>query len=789
MKNQNKDFPFIIKVSFNKVISTYRERFKVESNPIAKNYLKSVLEYVKDFPKLEAGLESKKEVLDHLEPINILLDDLFPNILTNNEIKAASLPHQNFLFNKTKRFKEILNRAGKDFELQVRNFTTETDYVFGCILILNGYYGYNIDFTRPFYYDIPDENGILRHYRIAANADFVEFEKTDKAPEITDEDVDLLLQNTDNIELWKEKFPPLSWIFKGFIITNLTDVTIDDGISDLKTQLLKNNLPTENKLEGITEIFRSIYSSPDLEVGLTLFDKKSSELFKMENKDICSFILDEEVEVDCKQAFCEDTYTTLVGSRQYFSLSNVDAYLKNNPDSLLSKNLKKKGIKSCIFAPIAKGDELLAILELVSYHKNELNSINAIKLEDIIPYIVTAIERNSADFENRIKAVIQSECTSIHPSVLWVFEEEARRYIRDLDSDGVSSFRDIAFADIYPLYGQIDIVGSSDERNKAIQADLIKHLKMIGKIIDHAYQEEALPIYEQIKFRIDNFKADLKENLNASSEQKIINFIHREIDPLISHFKSKSKVLAKMIDHYNSCIDKDTGVIYNERKNYDDTVQRINRTLARYIDKKQLEAQQIFPHYFERYKTDGVDHNIYIGESMTKNKEFSRVYLHNIRLWQIQVVCEMENRFYHIQENMPLKLDAASLILVFSSTLSIRYRMDEKKFDVDGTYNARYEIIKKRIDKAYIKNTEERITQKGKIAIIYSQKADEREYLKYIDYLQKKNYLGDEVELLELEDVQGVVGLKAIRVEVLYHKNNDSEEKTLTYEDLMEELH
>ena len=45
-------------------------------------------------------------------------------------------------------------------------------------------------------------------------------------------------------------------------------------------------------------------------------------------------------------------------------------------------------------------------------------------------------------------------------------------------------------------------------------------------------------------------------------------------------------------------------------------------------------------------------------------------------------------------------------------------------------------------------------------------------------------------ELLELEDVQGVVGLKAIRVEVLYHKDEDaSEEKALTYEDLMEVLH
>ena len=52
--------------------------------------------------------------------------------------------------------------------------------------------------------------------------------------------------------------------------------------------------------------------------------------------------------------------------------------------------------------------------------------------------------------------------------------------------------------------------------------------------------------------------------------------------------------------------------------------------------------------------------------------------------------------------------------------------MDEKKFDVDGTYNTRYEIVKQRVDKAYIKGTKERTTQKGKICIVYYQKEDER---------------------------------------------------------------
>ncbi|TAK35947.1 MAG: hypothetical protein EPO28_13950 [Saprospiraceae bacterium] len=37
--------------------------------------------------------------------------------------------------------------------------------------------------------------------------------------------------------------------------------------------------------------------------------------------------------------------------------------------------------------------------------------------------------------------------------------------------------------------------------------------------------------------------------------------------------------------------------------------------------------------------------------------------------------------------------------------------MDEKRLDVEGSYNVRYEIIKKRIDKALLKGTQERLTQ------------------------------------------------------------------------------
>jgi hypothetical protein len=87
---------------------------------------------------------------------------------------------------------------------------------------------------------------------------------------------------------------------------------------------------------------------------------------------------------------------------------------------------------------------------------------------------------------------------------------------------------------------------------------------------------------------------------------------------------------------------------------------------------------------------------------------------------------------------------------------------------VDGAYNIRYEILKKRIDKAYIKGTTERLTQPGLLSIVYSQDWEADEYLQYIQYLQSINYLNTKVEQVELEDLQGTSGLQALRVGFRY---------------------
>ena len=174
----------------------------------------------------------------------------------------------------------------------------------------------------------------------------------------------------------------------------------------------------------------------------------------------------------------------------------------------------------------------------------------------------------------------------------------------------------------------------------------------------------------------------------------------------------------------------------------------------------------MYPHYFEKQKTDGVDYSIYVGGSLLEDGRFDPLYLKNLRLWQLMVACGIARRCERLKSRLLIPLEVTSLILIQHAPLSIRFRIDEKRFDVDGAYNVRYEIIKKRIDKAVIRGTTERLTQPGKVALVYSHSSEAVEWRDYIEYLQTQKYLTRDVEDLELEELQGAQGLRALRVTV-----------------------
>ncbi len=787
MGTKEKEMPMKHLISFDKLLRQY-DAMAESGDPLLAARAREVLEAQAPYPFLREGFTDVKLLEKHKDVIQIILRDSFAEVLTGNEIKAASLPYYDIVFNSSQRFQKIIKEAGKNYKPTIRNQEEGIDYIMGCSVILSYYYGFNLDFKRPYFYDIPDANGVMHHYRILYNADFMEILPTEDTPELTQDDLDELLESPENLQLWKEKIPPNSFISKGFVISNMFDVTAEQSISEIKSELIASDKRgNDNFMEDLQETFRSFFRVKDLRVGFSTYNSKADRFERVYGKGIDSFLLNKKDDATCDRILCPSSYDKLLNAKTYFTIADVDKYYKISEGRAPYKGLYQQGIKSAIFAPIAHDGSLLGILEVVSTKKSALNGVNATKLDDVMPYIVSAVVRSKIEEENLIDAIIQNECTSIHPSVYWRFQEEAKKFIIGSLQGTQPDFQEIVFKDVYPLYGQIDIKGSSAARNLAIQRDLMIQLTSINEILNTAFKKEKLPIYEELMFRVNNWTESIKDTLYTSSEQNIFDFIQSEVNPVLKHLKKKDRKVAKLVTEYLETIDEETKTYYDHRRNYDDTVMEINQQLVQVLDSRQEDAQKMFPHYFERFKTDGIEHDMYIGKTISNDLEYDPLYLNNLRLWQLQVMCEMENKYYNLKPQLPVQLDVTSLILVYSTALSIRFRMDEKQFDVDGTYNARYEIVKKRIDKSYIKGTRERLTQKGKMAIVYSQKKDEQEYLRYISFLKSKGYFTNNIEILELEGLQGVTGLKAIRAEILY-KKDEAPEKTYTYEDLMEEL-
>jgi hypothetical protein len=759
MLNNLPDTPFRTEFSFAQLIEKLRAEYTHGSlrNDEA---TRADLESIDKLPALVTGITDFSQIKDHQQLLGRLLKEYFPPALTNNEIKAVTFPYSGIIFNHSNRFKNIITAAGPDFNFNIRDFDDHQYYVLSCCLILNFLFGLQLDFSKPLFYDIPMGNGVVKHYRILYNADFMEIVPTPAAPKITEADVQTLLDNYEDLQLWKKLFPSECYILRGFAIVTLYDATIENAVSIFKEQLLTLHSPDFHlKIESI---FRSIYKNPEIKIGFSIYNAEENILTTEGiGYPLSSHLIQGDRQKAVSAVLCENATGHIIANKSFFAISDVHQFSINYPDSPVGAIMASQQLGSAILAPVVKNNQLLGILEIVSRSAGQLNSINANKLQIIMPFLTDTIERLSAQYQNRIQAIIQDNYTSIHPSVYWKFRDAAKESLRSVGT-GKGHVSEISFSGVVPLYGQIDIKGSSEVRNESTRKDLLNQLQSLSELVSRCPPDSIAGDAGMIQLTIQKYVSDLRFSIHAGTEQLITHYLQTEVHPLLDHITGND--ISPLILDYFQQTAPSHGSFHTYRRMYDDTITNINNNLATAIDEEQMSAQIIYPHYFERSKTDGVDHTIYIGSSINPGKNLTPSKLAKIRLWQLSTLCKMENIHRQNMSSLPYPLEVTSLVLIHSVPLEIRFRMDEKRFDVDGSYNARFEIIKKRIDKAYIKGSMQRITAPRKLTLVYADASEASEYAGYIGQLHDMGMLEKEVEHLDIEDLQGVTGLRALRV-------------------------
>ncbi|MEL6382687.1 MAG: GAF domain-containing protein [Cyanobacteria bacterium J06626_18] len=440
--------------------------------------------------------------------------------------------------------------------------------------------------------------------------------------------------------------------------------------------------------------------------------------------------------------------------------------LTNHCHSKCEVLLRDRGVKSLLVLPLVvksarlkTSSRLLGLVAVMSKQLDGFDAIDEHYAQTLAPALTIAMRHT-----------VNERFTHIHESVRWRFEEEAERRSLGLPAEP------IVFGDVYPLYGISDIRGSSHERNRAIQKDLLEQFHLGLAIIEAvctATHDNAFATQFQIDL-LDHI-ARLREGVTVDAEVTLLRYLQKNLEAHFDFFRTCGKDAEAAIAAYEAAKDPEQDCVYSARALYDQTIQKINQSLRDTWHYWQRTMQAVTRHYCDIEATDGIDHMIYAGGAI--DSHFSDFHLRSLRYEQLRAVCDCARTGFRLKAEHQTELRITHLVLVQDSTVDITHDENtERLFEVRGTRDTRYEIVKKRIDKAVDSKTHERITQPGCLTLVYSTNEEWQEYLEYLRYLQREGWVGAEIEQGSVEPLQGVTGLKFARVQVLEAEVADTQE-------------
>ncbi len=767
-------FPFQTVLSFEPLLAFWRRQAESGAGMSAL-IARLITDAAASTPELSGPIEDIDRLLDHQETVDALMSAVFPAGLNGRWYAAAIVPFGMKSFYMTPAFAslELFRHLKQVFQEDYRRMMT-AKIMMAYAYIMQTVYGVTTEVDFPLMAPIVDEaTGLVRYFKLDFDTQYCAVRVNGETPALSRETMDDLMAHRFDLDRWFEALPPDRFAFHGFAIFSAVEVTEGQLLSELKHDLLqKDALATPEKIDRIQQRVRSFLRCPEIEMGLILIEQGDFDRITSIHPLGRSLLLKRGVPPSCdtwQQSFyarASDGRTEPIVIDRLGALENLTGF---------EEYLRDQGYHTLVLAPLFSQDRLVGILELGTRSQTHMDPMGAsTQLREITALFGVAIHRGLEEREDRIQAVIKEQYTSIHPTVEWRFREAAKNYIQRMGEGEKARAEEIVFENVYPLYGLSDIRGSSTERNRAIQADLAEQLMLAHAVLLEVQQHRPMPVIDEMCFRLGQYLTEIDHELRSGDEVSILQFLRSEVEPIFPEFERMAEGAGRRVQAYREALDPELGILYRRRRDYEESVSRINHTIGLYIERQEEAAQAIHPHYFEMYKTDGVDYNLYVGASLQHNGRFDPLYLRNLRLWQLMLMCGVEWEMTALKPALKAPLDTAHLVLVQDFPLSIRFRIDEKQFDVDGAYNIRYEIVKKRIDKARIIDTNERLTQPGHIAIVYSQDSEAVEYARYVRYLLATGYLVGEIEYVHLEDLQGVHGLKALRVRIAPTPVSDS---------------
>lgn len=759
-------------LTFRPFIDFLKKR-REESNCHKSRFFSFVIEQFEKNPELLQPIDVNEvsKYADHLQLIYSMVSPVIED--EDKHPWALCLPLKPVIFYSTNAYSKIVTdittgALRKSIVSKTPAEIKRNQLEFTFSLVLEKLYNLPSFFSRDIVHSLEDEKtGLTKFYRLSLDTRFIEIHTTDQLPELKIEDFRVgTYDHNEAIAFLEKKLPLDQFRFEGFGIATITDVTAEYSLENIKNILLnQSSFEEDNYYENVTHSLKTLVGNNNIEFGLLPVLEINNKLVFDDGECLNSKLMS----IAGESGMGEMAYMNL--ATDYFQNPKQIFFSEIRPEDEERHNylrmLKAKGIHAYALSPVYFNNALAGVLEIYSEKKGILDETLLTKLDPAMPLLAQLLKNNVDEFNNSIDHVVKEKFTALQPSVQWKFNEAAWHYLRDEHkNDRHREIEEIVFEKVYPLYGAIDVRNSTVERNAALRTDLDKQFTVLLEVLNELKQATGFGLLDEKLFLSRKWSDKINSPSGFNQEIRLNDFLDNNILPFLLQFKEGHPALAPVVEKYFQAIDPGKGTATESRRQLEASMSTVISSVNNYMEMMKGEIQQAYPSYFEKFRTDGVEYDIYIGQSIAPDKPFNDIYLKNLRLLQLTSMAAIARYSNALLPQLSKPVETTQLIFIHSQPIDIKFRKDEKRFDVEGAYNIRYHIVKKRIDKVNLKNTKTRLTQPGKIALVYFSQKEADEYIGYIRYLQEQKILNNDLEELELEELQGISGLKALRVGV-----------------------
>ncbi|RZM28097.1 MAG: GAF domain-containing protein, partial [Pedobacter sp.] len=620
---------------------------KIEVEQTAKvNFYRYILEQFKQYPELSEQIASA-DAQRYTQLYELIYTALSPILNEESEqFWALGAPLTPCFYYGTSGFYSIMmdfgtNKVKKDLKMPPADEILKSIKTTFYNLLLSKFYNFtltDVDFTVRSIID--PETHLLKYYRMNVDTRFMDIESLGELPELSLQKIkDGLQDENDTLNILGSLLPPDKFKVEGISVVSLTDVTGEYALESIKNVIIEHNdCAVGSHDKNITIALQTLVGSDQVEFGILPYLRLNDKTVVNDHSGFQSIIIEmarQEQDDNIDYQLLLEEY--LAHPRRLIFPEIVEDEHKDYP---MLRLLWNKGIRSYALFPLYYSGRLVGCLELYAKDPSFFNSSTLSKIESAFPLLAQLFQNIITAFNAEISAVITEKFTSLQPAVQWRFYQAAFNYLNAKGLGKKLPVESIFFKGVYPFYGAVDIKDSSIERNLAIRKDLYSHFDLLETTLCDIKSKVKSLNEKTIPSPTGLWNHKEFDELSDREILRIEDYLLRQLPAYLHLLKDTQPEVSETVDNYFSQVDPQ-GALYKNRLEYEKSMQSINRTISTLLEEFNIELQEVYPCYFEKFRTDGVEFDIYLGEAIAHLTPMPADMVQTFRSLQLAVIAKI----------------------------------------------------------------------------------------------------------------------------------------------------